>query len=299
MSTNTLSAFSNELASIVDAAAPSVVQVHGHRRAVSGLALPDDVIVTMVNALRREDDLRVRKHDGTTVAAELRGWDMASGIAVLTAAGLGAAPATPDADDAPRTGHIAVAIARSWSNAVTASVGTIAVIGGPLPTGRRRSIPQIIRTTARMHDGFAGGAFVATSGRVIGLATGSAIRGLGVILPAPIVWHAASEVLKHGRPRRGYLGVAGQPATLAARQREAAGRDYGLLLVGITADGPADKAGLLVGDILVDVAGQPVASAEDVQDLLTADRVGQSVPATILRGGAKETVTVAVAERTS
>lgn len=296
---STLTTLSNELASIVDAAAPSVVQVHGHRRAVSGLALPDDVVVTMVNALRREDNLRVRRHDGTAVTAELRGWDPSTGIAVLTASGLGAAAAVAEAGDGPRTGHLGVALARSWSNAVTASVGTIAVIGGPLPTGRRRSIPQVIRTTARMHDGFAGGAFVATSGRVIGLATGSAIRGLGVVIPAPIVWHAASEVLTHGRPRRGYIGVAGQPAALGERQRAAAGRDQGLLIVGITPDGPADKAGLLVGDILVEVAGRPVASAEDVLDLLTADRVGQPVAATILRGGAKETVTVSVTERTA
>jgi len=82
-----------------------------------------------------------------------------------------------------RVGHLALAVARSWSNVVTASAGIVSVIGGPLPTGRRRAIDQVIRTTAPMHDGFAGGAFLDTSGGLIGIATAAAIRGLGVVIP--------------------------------------------------------------------------------------------------------------------
>src|SRR5690606_14779022 len=104
------------------------------------------------------------------------------------------------------------------------------VIGGPLYTGRRRSIEQVFRTTAPMHDGFAGGAVLDAEGRLIGVATAASIRGLGVVIPTSIAWKAAAAVLEHGRVKRGYLGIAGQPAALAAHQRGAAGRERGLLV---------------------------------------------------------------------
>jgi serine protease Do len=298
MTNTTLAALSNEFASLIDAVAPSVVQVQGRRRTASGVAFGDEAVLTMVRALGREDGLHVRRHDGQTLDAELVGWDPSTGLAVLRAPGL-AAPAAQASAVAPRVGHLAVAVARSWSNMVTASSGIIAIIGGPLPTGRRRSIEQVFRTTAPMHDGFAGGAFVDASGGIMGITTASSIRGLGVVIPAPIAWRAASDGLKHGRPRRGYLGIAGQPAQLGERQRAAASRDRGLLIVGVTAGGPADGAGLTVGDVLIEFDGQPVSSPEDLLDLLTADRVGQKVAARILRGGTPQEITLAVTERTA
>jgi S1-C subfamily serine protease len=150
-----------------------------------------------------------------------------------------------------------------------------------------------------MHDGFAGGAFLDASGGVAGITTASAIRGLGVVIPASIAWHAASDVVKHGSPRRGYLGIAGQPVSLSERQQGGLGRDRGLLIVGITPGGPADTANLLVGDVLIEFDGQPVSSAEELLDLLTADRVGRAVTAKLLRAGAPRDADVTVAERTA
>ena len=97
------------------------------------------------------------------IDAELVGWDPTTSLALLRAAGLGLPALTPGSTP-PRVGHLALAIARSWSNALTASAGIVAVIGGPLPTGRRRAIDEVIRTTAPMHDGFSGGAFVDAGG---------------------------------------------------------------------------------------------------------------------------------------
>jgi S1-C subfamily serine protease len=296
MTTTTLSAISTELAAIVEAAAPSVVQVQGRRRAVSGLAFPDDLVVTMASAIGRGDDLHVRAHDGRTIDATLIGWDPASGIAVLRAAALGAPP-IPVSDLSPRVGHVAVAIARSWSNAVTASPGTIAVIGGPLRTGHRRSIEQVLRITAPMHDGFAGGAVLGHDGAAIGIATAAAIRGFGVVIPAPIVARAASDVLKHGRPRRGFLGIAGQSVELDARQRQIAGRDRALLVVGVTSGGPADKAELLVGDLVFEMDAQAVSSSEDLLDLLSAERIDRPTAVKILRGGVIREISITVTER--
>src|SRR5262249_34237649 len=232
----------NQLADAVAAAAPSVVQVQGRRRPASGLVYADDVVLTTVRALGREDNLHVRRHDGEALDAELAGWDPTTGLAVLRVKGLGVAPIRRTTA-APRVGNLALAVARSWSNVVTASAGIVAVIGGPLPTGRGRAVDQVIRTTAPMHDGFAGGAFLDTSGALVGVATASAIRGLGVVIPGDIAWTTAATVLEHGRLKRGFLGLAGQQVELSETQRAAGRPEQALLIVGVTSGGPAAQRG--------------------------------------------------------
>jgi S1-C subfamily serine protease len=293
-----LDTLSNQMADVVAAAAASVVQVQGRRRPVSGLVYAADVVLTTARAIGREDGLRVRRSDGQTLEAQLAGWDPTTNLAVLKVAGLDL-PAAALASAPPRVGHMALAVARSWSNVLTASAGIVSVIGGPLPTGRGRAIDEVIRTTAPMHDGFAGGAFLSTGGGLIGVATAAAIRGLGVVIPASIAWKTAATVLEHGGLKRGYLGIAGQPVRLPDAQRSDDGREGALLIVGVNSGSPAAAAGLLVGDIIVQFDGQPVESPEDLLDLLLGDRVGRSVPLRILRGGAAIGVAVAVTERPS
>jgi len=296
MTNDLLSTFSNQLADAVAAAAPSVVQVQGRRRPASGLVYSDNVVLTTVRALGREDGIRVRRHDGRALDAELAGWDPTTSLAVLRVTGL-ETPAIAPARSAPRVGQLALAVARSWSNVVTASAGIVSVIGGPLPTGRRRAIDEVIRTTAPMHDGFAGGAFLDTAGALVGITTASAIRGLGVVIPAAIAWKTAATVLEHGSLKRGYLGLAGQPVALPENQRGTDGREEALLVVGVTAGSPAATAGVLVGDILLEFDGHPVESPEDLLDLLVGDRVGRRVGIRALRGGAVVELAVTVGER--
>ncbi len=282
---NELQNLSNQMADVVASVAPSVIQVQN----ASGVVYARDVVLTNARALGREDGLRVRTHDGRTLDAQLQGWDPATGLALLKVSGLDAAPVTTG--DAVRVGNLAIAIARSWSNSVTASIGIVSVIGGPLRTGRGRSIDEVIRTTAPMHEGFAGGAFIDVSGKLIGIATAAAIRGLGVIIPAAIAWKTAAALLEHGHIRRGYLGVAGQPARLAQRQ--------GLLVADVRAESPASQAGLMVGDVIVAFDGQPVESPEDLLDLLSGDRVGKPVAISLVRGGAENELKVTIGERSS
>src|SRR5207245_1990589 len=219
-----------------------------------------------------------------------------TGLSLPLVSGLNSAPSTAASEPA-RIGNLAVAVGRSWSNAVTASVGIVSVIGGPLRTGRGRAIDEVIRTTAPMHEGFAGGAFVDTTGRAIGIATAAQIRGLGVVIPASIAWKTAGTLLEHGSVKRGYLGVAGQPVELTERQRGAERREQALLIVAMTPDTPADAAGLMVGDVMLDFDSHPVESPEDLLDLLVGDRVGKSVPVRLLRGGVAQTLTVRIGER--
>jgi S1-C subfamily serine protease len=296
MTSDLLTTFSNQFADAIDRAAPSVVQVQGRRRPASGLVYADGVVLTTARALGREDGLHVRRHDGRTLDAELAGWDPATSLAVLRTPGL-EAPAIAPAEARPRVGHLALAVARSWSNSVTASAGIVSIIGGPLPTGRRRAIDEVIRTTAPMHDGFAGGAFLDTAGGLVGIATAAAIRGLGVVIPASIAWRTAATVIEHGSLKRGYLGIAGQPVSLSEPQRAAHGREDGLLVVGVTSGSPSAAAGVLVGDVVLDFDGRPVHSPEDLLDLLLGDRVGRPVTLRLLRGGTAVDVNVTVGER--
>ena len=291
-----LESVSNQLADAAAAAAPSVVQVLGSRRPASGVVYADNVVVTSARAIGRENGVRVRTPDGRTLDAEPVGWDPATSLAVLRVAGLDVTPSRR-ADGTPRVGQLVLAVGRSWSNAVTATLGNIAVIGGPLPTGRGRKIEEIIRTTAPMHGGFAGGALVDTAGDLLGITTAAEIRGLGVVIPARIAWSAAEHLLAHGQVQRGYLGLAGQSVRLAAAQRPAAGTDTALLVIAVSPDSPAERGGLLVGDIVTRFDGAPVDSADRLLELLDGDRVGRSVPISVLRGSSATELTVTVGTR--
>ena len=289
-----LTDFSNELADAAAKAAPSVIQVQGRRQPASGVVYAPGVVVTTTRALRREDRLHVRG-EGDAVEAELAGWDPATGLAVLKAPALTASPIAV-AKQAPRVGNLALAIARSWSNGLTVSAGVISIIGGPLHTGRRRAIEQIIRTTAPMHDGFAGGAFIDTTGALLGITTASTIRGLGVVIPAGIAWSTAQHLLEHGGLKRGYLGIAGQPVRLPEAQRVGQVEE-GLLVVAVSPDAPAARAGILVGDVILAADGQTIGSPEELLDWLTGDRVGKAATLRLVRGGTPTEVSVTIGER--
>ena len=292
-----LKELSNQLADAVASASPSVVQVHGRRRPASGLVFAPSVVVTTLGAIGSEEEgVKVRPHEGDATGAELVGWDPATGIAVLRVPALEAPPIAPS-NAAVRVGHLVLALARSWSNAITVSAGIVSVIGGPLHTGRRRAIDQVFRTTAPMHDGFAGGALLDTSGGLAGIATAASIRGLRVVIPSSIAWKTAASVLEHGRVKRGFLGIAGQPAVLPDHQRDVSGRERGLLVVAVTPDGPASKAGVLVGDVLLSIDESPLESPEELLDLLLAKGAGHAATVKVLRGAALIEIAVSVGER--
>jgi S1-C subfamily serine protease len=295
MTTSTLSGVSEAIADVVAAVAPSVVQVQGRRRPASGIVYAEDVVLTTAAVLGREERLHLRTGDGRTFDAELAGLDPATGLVVLRASGLGTAPATPS-NTTVRVGNLVIAAGRSWSNAISASMGIVAVIGGPLRTGRRRSIEQVIRTTVPIHEGFAGGPLVDPEGRVVGVSTGAAIRGFEVAIPSSIAWSTAEDVLTHGRPRRGFLGLAGQTVAIPERLRGEDGQQQALLIVGVTPGSPADDAGLIVGDVLLQFDGRSVSSPDDLLEQLTADRIGRAASSTLLRGGQRIVVSVTPAE---
>jgi len=290
-----LTNFSNELADIVAASSPSVVQIRAGGRAASGVVYQDNLILTTGRVVGRDEHPEVRTSDGRLVPSEIAGWDPATRLVLLRAAGVDAPAFTPG--PLPRVGHIALAIGRSLSNNVTASAGVVSIIGGPLRTGHRRQIEQVIRISASLHDGFAGGAVIGADSQLIGVATAAAIRGLPVVIPAGLAWDSARDMVARGVAKRGYLGIAAQPVSVPERQRSTGTGAEALLVVGVKDASPAADAGLLVGDLLLALDEVPLASPEELVDLLVGERVGRPVRLRVQRGGTDLSVAVTPTER--
>jgi S1-C subfamily serine protease len=291
-----LTQLSNQFADAVSAAAPSVVQVHGGRRPVSGVIYSEELVLTTSRGAGHDNGVRVRRHDGRAFDAVTIRRDAASGLALLRVAGLDSPPFMPSSETV-RVGHLAIALARSWSNAVTASAGIVSVIGGPLRTGRRHAIEQIFRTNASMHEGFSGGAFLDSAGGFIGITTAASVRGLGVVIPSAIAWKTAGALLELEHVKPGYLGIAGQTVALPEEQRGGTSRDSGVLVMAVTPGSPAAQAGMLVGDVLLAAGDSQLASPDELLELMQKTAPGRSVRLHLLRAGAPIDVNATVAER--
>ncbi|HVH56311.1 MAG TPA: S1C family serine protease [Vicinamibacterales bacterium] len=293
---NTFSQVSDQLADAVGAASQFVVQVHSGRRPAAAIVFDTDLVMAPARAVG-DDVAVVRKPDGQTVEGHVLGSASSHGIAVIRVAGLGGSAARPAAE--PRVGALAVAVGRTWSGGVMALVTNVAVVGGPLRTGRASSIERVIRVGMAPHAAITGGALVDGSGGWLGLVTGAAIRGTAVVLPASIAVAAARQIVERGGERQGFLGISTLPVAIPERQRGGASVRHGLLITGITSGSPAEAAGLLVGDVITAFADQQISDAETLLTLLRGDHVGKSVTLTLARGTDRQEVAVMVGERSS
>jgi S1-C subfamily serine protease len=292
----TLADFSTALAELVTTASNSIVQVRGGRRPVSGVVHGADTVLTSARALGGEENLGITLPNGDTSAVQLAGWDPATGLAVLRSASALNLTVPVVSEDEPRAGELAVPVARSWSNAITASPGFVATAGGPLRTGRRRQVARVFRVTSPVHDGFAGGGVFDAAGRLAGVSTAAAIRGYAVCIPASLAWQAAQRALTAGTPSRGFIGVGIQSVALPAFQAPA-GREQGLLVTNVVPESPAHAAGLLVGDLLLDFNGHALAEAADLLDRLATTPVGQTAAVRLLRGNTELRFEITVGAR--
>jgi S1-C subfamily serine protease len=288
------SQLSREIAAAVERAAASIVQVHGPHRPVAGVVIAEDLVAAPARALG-DDEVTVRVAGGSTSQGAVLGHALSMGIGTIRVNGLGLAP-LPVRDE-PKVGTLAVAVGRTWSGAVMATVTSVAVVGGPLRTGRASQIERVIRIAQPPHGALTGGALVDGDGHALGLITSSDIRGTTVVLPAGLAWDAAKDVAARGGTRQGFVGVSTATVKLPARQRDGRQQDYGLLVTGIVDSSPADSAGLLVGDVIVAFDGQPVEEPERLVTLLRGDHVGKAVTLGVLRGVKMQEVAVTVGER--
>jgi S1-C subfamily serine protease len=295
--TGALVALSDALAEAVERAGRSTVTVRARRRIpASGVVFEGGVIVTADHVIEQEEEIKVGLPDGKTVDARLAGRDAGTDLAVLRVEGLTVPPIAFGA--AARPGNIVLAVGRPGETGPVVSMGVVSSVGGPVRSWRGGQIEGFIRTDAVMYPGFSGGPLIDAGGNMLGVNTTGLSRGAPLTLTNATVQRVVGALLAHGKVRRGFLGISSQPIKLPeALQQQAGGQTTALLIVGTEPGGPADSGGVLVGDILVAVAGQPVRDTDDLQGLLSGERIGQATPITVLRGGKPQQLTVTVGER--
>jgi serine protease DegQ len=293
-----LAALSDNLAGAVEQAGRSVVRVDARRRqSASGVVWADEgLVLTADHVLEREEDLTVGLPDGQTVAATIVGRDPGTDLALLRVQGEGLVSVQQGPQ--PKVGHLALVVARPGDGLAT-SIGVVSAIGGPARTWRGGQLDGFVRTDATFYPGFSGGPLVDAGGKMIGLATSHFGQGAGLAITLNTVVRVTSSLLSHGRVRRGFLGLSSQPVELPRAVRASLGleQESGLLVVGVESDGPAERGGLMMGDLLVALGGQPIRNTDDLRGALGPERVGQSTPVRVIRGGEPREVSVTIGER--
>ena len=282
--TGALSALSDALADLIDAWRGRLVTVHGRgHRGSTGLAWSDDLVLTADHTIERDEDILVTLPDGSTSAGTLVGRDPSTDLALLRVSGA-AFERPPLATATLRPGHLVLALGRGRSG-VGASLGVVRAVGGPWRSSAGGQIDRYIDVNGELPRGSSGGPLVDATGALIGLNTAGLVRG-GTTVGVVTLERVAASLLKNGRIQKAYLGLSAIPAALPGRLAAVAGATEALLVVGVEADGPADQAGLSLGDVLLTVEGARVSRLGDLLGQLGEDRVGVEITLGVLRAGA-------------
>jgi S1-C subfamily serine protease len=294
----TLAGLSNDLADAVALVSRSVVAIHGRRRIPSsGVVWGPGTIVTANHTVTRDEDISLTLPDGTTAATTLAGRDPTTDIAVLrTDSNL---PPADRSDEASlQVGRLVLAVGRPGPE-VTASLGIVSAVGGEWRTWHGGRVDRFVRLDLSVYDGFSGGPLVEAGGRVLGINTSGLARALALSLPVATVDRVVSELVKKGHVTRGYLGLAVQPVRLPEPMRRRLGLEgtMGLVIINLEPGGPADGAGLLLGDIITGLDGRQVGDPSDILAFLGAEGVGKQATLRIVRAGEIQSVAVTIGER--
>lgn len=298
-SPNILTKLSDSMVAAVERAGAGTVLVDARQRIpASGIAYADDLILTANHVLEREEDIKVILPDGSEVQASLAGRDHSSDLALLRLEKVAAAVAEI-APEPARAGQLVLALGRPSPHGVQASLGIVSAVGGPVRRRHGGLLEQHLRTDAIPYPGFSGGPLVDTAGLMLGINTSGLSRHASLTIPIQLAWQIAGTLAEGGSIRRGYLGVRTQLVNLPPTQQQALERqqENGVLLVEVVTAGPAETGGLLVGDIVVAIDGNPVADPDELLARLMGEVVGNPTPIEILRGGQPLTVTVTIGER--
>jgi S1-C subfamily serine protease len=293
--------FSNALADAVDRAGKSAVTVDGRERLPStGVVWRPGIIVTADHALERDEEITVSHPDlSGPVGTVLAGRDPTTDLAVLRADDLALPVAEGRELDSLKVGHIVLAVARTGNTGLSASLGVMSAIGGPWTTWRGGAIDHFVRADLDLYYGFSGGPLIDTLGRVIGVNTSGLSRRFDLTVPRSTVNRVIDQLLAKGRIARGYLGLGMQPVRIPdhiARGLRLDGNG-GVIVMSVEPGQPADKGGVLIGDVLVSFDGNSISGPEDVLALLCPDKVGKDISARAVRAGSVVDLKITVGER--
>lgn len=298
-----LAELSSRLSNAVAEVAPGVVAIHARRRIPSsGIVWRDGVVVSASHTVRHDGEVSITLANGESVMAAVIGRDAATDLVALRIEGSGpgaAAKAAAKADaDAARVGAFVLAVGRP-GRGVSASFGIVSAIAEGWRSAQGTRIERLLRLDLGVYDGFSGGPLVAASGGVIGVNNSALARGAPATLPMSVVDRVLDELLSRGHVHRPFIGVAVHPVELGSARvrRQQLSHSSGLVVLSLAEGAPADAAGILVGDVLMEAGAQTLARPADLLDALSAVAPGESVSFTVLRGDTLSHVDVSPSDR--
>ncbi len=295
-----LSAFSDAIAQLAAGASASVVAVQARRSFYSsGVLWKDGVVVTSAHAVRRDDDIGLTMQDGSQVKGRLVGKDPGTDLAVISFSPAIGNAVKDASSDGVRVGDVALIVGRSPNSGPNASFGIVSAVSGPWRTWRGGQLDQYLRLGAALFPGSSGSAVVDQHGRVLGIATSALSRVAGLIVPASTVNRVADLILRKGTVPTAYLGVGLHPVPVpeGLQQKLSIKNTQGLMILAVDSGGPAESAGILIGDIVLAVEGTSIDDIEHVQSILGPDRIGKALTFRLIRGGELKEVSVTPGER--
>ena len=293
---NPLDAYSQIVSGVAERLTPKVASLRvprsgqGYGRGESlgsGVVFTGDgFLLTNAHVVGKSTGGTAEFSDGTSAPFRVVGADPLSDLAVLRANGPTPEPAELGEADTLKVGQLVVAVGNPLGLAGSVTAGVVSALGRSLPA-RGRVIEDVIQTDAALNPGNSGGALADADARVVGINTAVAGVGLGMAVPVNATTRKIiSALMRDGRVRRAYLGLAMTPGPVPAHWRERLGRKTGLLVAQVVPGGPADRAGLRQGDLLLTVAGHPVAVSQDLQRLMFSEAIGRPLAITVMRNGA-------------
>jgi serine protease Do len=297
---NALVSFSNGLADIVRSVDAQVVSVRARRHyPAAGIRWSNDVVVTCDHAIQDEDDIAVTPANGKTVSARLVGRDRRTDLAVLKieSPGTSSGPLGRASDVKP--GELALVVGRSPDSGVNASLGIVSAVSGAWRTWRGGQLDAYIRLDAKLFPQSSGGAVVNSRGELIGIATSALSRIAGIAIPMSTVQSVTEKLLQRGFVPRAFLGVGTQTVPLSEelRSKLSIPNRTGLIVLMVEPGGPAEKSGVLIGDVLTSIGGKSIEDSDDLQACLDSGLIGKPVEIGYVRGGAPGHLTLTVGER--
>src|SRR6266496_4772162 len=278
MANSIMETISSEFASAAEKVGSNVVAVHARRWVpTSGIEWKRGVVVTAHHGVQRDEDIKVLLDGGRAVSAKLAGRDPSTDLAVLRMEE-GSSGSTPQLGDSTslRLGHLVLALGRTRRGDLVASSGIIGGIGGEWRNRRGGQLDQHIRLDLALYPGFSGGPLLNARGEVVGVNTRGLGHGRAVTLPVATVNRVVEELLEKGHIARPYLGVAMQPVEVPENMRSKlpAETRVGLLVMHVENGGPAEKVGVLLGDVVFEVGGKTVEHVDAIQDSLATAKIG-------------------------
>lgn len=292
----------NDLSELLAAAvlktAPSVLRVEARSRTPSsGLVWSaEGMVVTAHHALQRDEQIQVGLPDGQLVPAALIGRDPSTDVAVLRvdASGL----AQPQWSDAPelKVGHLVLAVARPGRTA-RATLGIVSALAEEWRSPAGGRVDRYLQTDLSLPPGFSGSALVDAQGSVLGMNTSWLLPRHALAIPASTIRKVVDTLVAEGRIRRGFLGIGAFPINLPEKLSQQAGQSTGLMIISLQPEGPADKAGLMLGDVLLAFGGQSLGSVEELTEQLDGEKIGSEASVKLFRAGQVQQQQVTVGAR--